>query len=210
MSVSIIWDWNGTLLNDREICLKGVNSLLLARGIPQLTMERYLQIFTFPVKEYYSRAGFDFAREPFEVPAEQFMQLYREMLPSVGLFGDVVTTLSHFRQKGYRQFILSAMEQGILRECVEKRNLIHFFDGIFGIEDNFANSKLTAAKSMLRVSGLNPDRALMIGDTLHDLEAGQVIGVKVLLVARGHQSPERLRINGNLVFPDLVSLRSQV
>jgi len=203
---SIIWDWNGTLLNDLEICLSGVNSLLEDRSLPLLTKDRYLQIFTFPVQEYYSNAGFDFEKEPFEGPAEEFIQRYEELLPGARLFDDVEETLSFFYQNGYRQFILSAMEQRALNQSVQARGISHFFDGIFGIEDNFAKSKLSRAQNMLKITGINPNVALMIGDTLHDLEVGSAIGARVLLVSRGHQSPERLKINGNAVLPDLTTL----
>ena len=203
---SIIWDWNGTLLNDLEICLSGVNSLLEDRSLPLLTKDRYLQIFTFPVREYYSNAGFDFEKEPFEGPAEEFIQRYEELLPGARLFDDVEETLSFFYQNGYRQFILSAMEQRALNQSVQARGISHFFDGIFGIEDNFAKSKLQRAQNMLKITGINPNVALMIGDTLHDLEVGSAIGARVLLVSRGHQSPERLKINGNTVLPDLTTL----
>lgn len=203
---SIIWDWNGTLLNDLEICLSGVNSLLEDRSLPLLTKDRYLQIFTFPVREYYSNAGFDFEKEPFEGPAEEFIQRYEALLPSACLFDDVEETLSFFNQNGYRQFILSAMEQHALNQSVQARGISRFFDGIFGIEDNFAKSKLSRAQNMLKITGINPNEALMIGDTLHDLEVGSAIGARVLLVSRGHQSPDRLKINGNTVLPDLTTL----
>ena len=53
---TIIWDWNGTLLNDTELCKNIVNNLLRERGKELLSTERYKEIFNFPVKDYYAKA----------------------------------------------------------------------------------------------------------------------------------------------------------
>ena len=48
----IIWDWNGTLLNDVKLCADIMNNLLKTRSLPTITLEKYREIFTFPVKDY--------------------------------------------------------------------------------------------------------------------------------------------------------------
>ncbi|RLD72105.1 MAG: HAD family hydrolase, partial [Bacteroidetes bacterium] len=46
---AILWDWNGTLLDDTDICVQCINSLLETRQLNLLNKERYRKIFTFPV-----------------------------------------------------------------------------------------------------------------------------------------------------------------
>ena len=62
---TIIWDWNGTLLNDLRLCVKTINSLLEKRSLPVLTTSSYKEVFSFPVKDYYEKVGFDFSKEDF-------------------------------------------------------------------------------------------------------------------------------------------------
>ena len=64
---TILWDWNGTLLNDTDFCISIVNGLLRARDKEALTKARYLEIFNFPVKDYYKKAGFDFSKEELDL-----------------------------------------------------------------------------------------------------------------------------------------------
>jgi phosphoglycolate phosphatase len=40
---------------------------------------------------------------------------------------------------------------------------------------------------------VDPEQVTMIGDTIHDFEVAQEIGCRVLLIANGHQSAERLK-----------------
>ena len=57
----IIWDWNGTLLNDRWLCVEAINQALNKRNLPMLTEGKYKDVFSFPVEDYYKKVGFDFS-----------------------------------------------------------------------------------------------------------------------------------------------------
>jgi phosphoglycolate phosphatase len=200
---TIIWDWNGTLLNDLDICITGINRLLTRRGLKCLEKEHYRQIFTFPVKDYYLAAGFDFSKEAFEVPAEEYITEYHDLLPGASLFADVVPALGRFQQMGYRQFILSAMEQQALLKSVDSLGIFSYFNKICGIENNLAFSKIHSGKKLLSGENIDPSTTVLIGDTLHDYEVGKELGVEVFLLSRGHQCHSRLNCNGNRVFENL-------
>ena len=73
----ILWDWNGTLLDDVDLCVDALNRLLAGFGYPQrYDHERYRAIFGFPIEEYYVRAGFDFTKHSFAELAEKYMEDY--------------------------------------------------------------------------------------------------------------------------------------
>jgi phosphoglycolate phosphatase len=202
----LLWDWNGTLLNDAEICLQGINILLQKRQLPVLSMTRYRDIFTFPVRDYYQAAGFDFEREAFEIPAEEFIEHYKRLLPKALLFADAKETLKHFQQNGFRQYIVSAMEQKALEKSVADRGIAGFFERISGIENNLAFSKAHRAKELIESEAIEPENCFMIGDTLHDGEVARELGVDIIFISHGHQNAKRLSQNGSLLFPDLTTL----
>ena len=72
----IIWDWNGTLLNDVDFCRRIINRILVENDLPELSLNRYREIFTFPVEDYYKTAGLDFSKTSFEVLGKDFMVEY--------------------------------------------------------------------------------------------------------------------------------------
>ena len=49
----LIWDFNGTILDDMELCLAIENEMLLERGMPTISKEWYLGHFSFPIRAYY-------------------------------------------------------------------------------------------------------------------------------------------------------------
>jgi phosphoglycolate phosphatase len=190
---AIIWDWNGTLLDDVQICINGINGLLSDRHLPLLDENRYRDIFTFPVKEYYEKAGFDFTAEPFDIPAMQFIDYYRAHLPAAELFPDAVEVLEYFRQKGFMQSVLSAMENDFLHMSIKEKSIYDYFEHIAGIHNHFAESKIMQARQLIELMRVKPEDTVIIGDTQHDYEVSNAVGCRILLVARGHQSPEKLK-----------------
>lgn len=193
---TIIWDWNGTLLDDLELSIKAVNVLLKERDLPILTLDRYKDIFGFPVINYYEKAGFDFSKEPFEIPARQYVKLYASGESELKLFPDVVDTLSFLKDNNYRQIVLSAMKEDNLRKMISNAGISHFFDGIFGIKDNYAREKVSIGKQVVENLNLNPEKCLMIGDTLHDAEVAEQCGFDCILFSGGHVAKQRLETTG--------------
>ena len=204
---TIIWDWNGTLLNDLDLSLYSVNVLLEERNRPQLTIDGYKDIFGFPVVDYYVKAGFDFEKEPFEIPARQYVKLYADGEHELKLFPDVIDTLNYFKEKNYRQIVLSAMKDDNLKKMIEKRNISHFFDGIFGIKDNYAREKVSLGKQVVEKLGLNPSKCIMIGDTLHDAEVAEQCGFNCILFSGGHVSKQRLETKKTKIIDSLSELK---
>ena len=205
---TIIWDWNGTLLDDLDLSIKAVNVLLKERDLPILTLDRYKDIFGFPVINYYEKAGFDFSKEPFEIPARQYVKLYASGESELKLFPDVVDTLSFFKDNNYRQIVLSAMKEDNLRKMISNAGISHFFDGIFGIKDNYAREKVSIGKQVVENLDLNPEKCLMIGDTLHDAEVAEQCGFDCILFSGGHVAKQRLETTGFKIIDQHKTLTS--
>ena len=210
MVKTIIWDWNGTLLDDLDLSLESVNILLEERNLPTLSVERYKDIFCFPIVDYYVKAGFDFEKEAFEVPAKKYVKLYASKASELKLFPDVVDTLTYFKENNYRQIVLSAMRDDNLKLMIHNAGISHFFDGSFGIKDNYAREKVTIGKQVVQDLNLNPSECLMIGDTLHDAEVAEQCGFDCILCSRGHASKERLQSTKRVIVDELRALNSEL
>jgi phosphoglycolate phosphatase len=189
----IIWDWNGTILDDVDLCVDLINWLMKQHGLINLTYNEYREIFTIPVKDYYIKAGFDFTKESFEVVGRQWMDEYERRKYECGLFPGIKDILSRIKSAGVQQSILSAYSQHTLDEIVEKYGLTGYFTHIAGLDNIYAASKVALGKTLIEKINIKEGEALMIGDTLHDYEVAKEIGAVPLLLANGHQSRNKLR-----------------
>jgi len=203
---TIIWDCNGTLLNDTDICISTINELLAERGLSEISRENYLELFGFPVIDYYKKIGFKFEKESFEIPANQYIQKYHSKLSQCELHNQVLEVLKYFKESGFKQLVLSASEDTKLKEAITHFKIVDFFDEISGLDNHFAFSKTTLGINMLNKLKISPENTCLIGDTDHDSEVADAIGCKCILIADGHQSKSRLEETGSFVIDNLKDL----
>lgn len=189
----IIWDWNGTLLDDVDIVIDAMNNLLRKRGLPLINRESYKHIFTFPVKDYYARLGFDFLAEPYEKLADEFTAEINSQKYCYKLFPEVEGILEKVSFLGITQSILSASAQDKLTEMVGTFGIDGYFKAVNGLSNHYAHSKIEAGKQCLSILEINAAEVVLIGDTAHDFEAAAALGCDCLLIANGHQSYPRLK-----------------
>ena len=203
---TIIWDWNGTLFDDVAICIESINLLLAERALRPLALEEYLEVFDFPVKDYYQRIGFDFSKEPFEVPANQFISHYFSKVGKAKLHHSAKAVLEFFSSNNYTQLILSASEQQKLNELLVALNIDSYFKSVTGLDHDYATSKTELGIGMLKSLNINPSSVCLVGDTVHDYEVANALGCRCVLVSNGHHAYKRLSETGVQVLSGLDQL----
>ncbi len=203
----IIWDWNGTLLNDRWLSIKAMNQVLSRRSLPRLTEKQYLEIFIFPVIDYYRRLGFDFNREPFSVVGTEFIEEYTKRMFQVHLHPRTRELLEQLSTGGITHSLLSAASQKMLDIIIERHQLQSFFQKILGQDNHYAYGKEKVGEDWIREMEYEKEEVLFIGDTLHDLEVADKLEVSCILLSHGHTSHQRLVEGGGVVLRDMSELR---
>lgn len=203
---TIIWDWNGTLLNDLDLSVASINSLLQKRKLELLNHNSYKEVFAFPVKDYYAAVGFDFSKEDFAIPAREFIDLYNGKVAHCSLHSNVFDVLNHTRSKNIRQFVLSAMQENMLEQTLKEQQIFDYFEGVAGLGDHYAASKVERGEELIAKHRIDKKRTTMIGDTIHDYEVAEQLGIKCILIANGHQSKKRLQTTGATIINNLSEL----
>jgi phosphoglycolate phosphatase len=188
----IIWDWNGTLLGDLGHNVRTMNALLDSASLPQITIDDHRKYFKFPVVDYYKILGFDTSPDSFVLLCEEFNSKYNEGIANCELSPGIRDVLLHLKAENKTQSILSASKQDALENAVKHFELSDVFQYVFGIEDNMASSKFERGKQLMELSHIPCVTTALVGDTTHDLEVGNALGIDVILVDHGHQSIERL------------------
>jgi len=203
----IIWDWNGTLLNDLDLCLAIINPMLLDRGLKTITKEQYLEIFNFPVRDYYQKLGFDFEKEPFELISTEFITAYEIGRPDCKLFNKSKEVLTFLHKIGITQSILSASKKSYLDKAITDYGIKHLFSAVLGLENHHAAGKVDLAESYMSENHSDPRYVLLIGDTIHDAEIADHLGIQCILIPNGHHSRSRLSETDGVLINSLTELR---
>jgi phosphoglycolate phosphatase len=197
----IIWDWNGTLLDDMQLCIEIANSMLSEEGLRlRLTTETYQAAFGFPIRAYYERLGFDTSGNRFPILAARFIGEYDSRVVHCALHPGAKSELERHHTRGAKQTILTAARSDSVQALVQHFGIDHLLDEVVGLDDHFAHGKVDAGRRWLAERGIDPKDAALVGDTLHDHEVAEALGVECFLVSHGHHSHERLAASGCTVL----------
>ena len=191
----IIWDWNGTLIDDAWLFVEIMNGELKDRDLPLINIEDYRTIFTFPVKKYYEILGFNFEKENFKEVGYNFIQKFKARKFDANLFPESVQILDFASKLNIHQSVVSAQEHNLLNETINHYKIDSYFESISGIEHYYADNKIKLAQTVREKINCKNNQILIIGDSSHDFDVSQALGVECVLYSGGHYSKKRLQKN---------------
>lgn len=190
---NIIFDFNGTIINDLDLCINILNYMLESKGYKKVTKERYLEIFTFPIIEYYKLAGFDFNKHSFEELSVEFINLYQKASLECPLYEGVIELLENLKKLNKNIILLSASQLDNLKEQVYHFKIDKYFTEILGLDNILAKSKIEVAEKYFKENNIDLSKTIILGDTIHDGEVAKKLKIDSILIADGHQSYDKLK-----------------
>lgn len=202
----ILWDWNGTLLNDVWLCIDIINNMLSNRKLPVIQYHEYRKIFDFPVQNYYEKAGFDFSEESFELASNEYCAEYANRVNECELHKDAKSILDFFKKHNVNQTILSATDQYRLNRMISDFDLNSYFNKVVGQDNQLAVGKIEKGRQLVQELNVDFKKIALIGDTTHDAEVADIIGVDCILVQQGHHLKSKLELTNAVVIDELSGL----
>ncbi|BFU42166.1 HAD family hydrolase [Krasilnikovia sp. MM14-A1004] len=199
----LVWDWNGTLLDDLHLVVSSTNHAFAATGGRSVDTDEHRRRFRRPVAEFYA--------EILEraVDAEEFGRLdrifheaYRLGLTTASLAADAQAALTAWPGT---QSLLSMWFHDELVPAIDTYGLAGVFARVDGLRTEVGGDlkagHLARHLSELGVAGTD---VVLIGDSLDDASAAQSVGGVAVLYTGGFTDPARLRASGLPVADTLV------
>ena len=192
----ILWDWNGTLLDDTQAALDTLNIMLARRGGTPITMEFYRDHFAFPVKPFYKSIGVCLENEDWDALAREYHDVYAEQPKRLN--PETVAALERVKAAGARQSIISALRQDLLEEITARLGVAKYMDRICGVDNLDGFGKIDRARELISAlqtpqTSQTSQTFILIGDSLHDKEVADALGVRCVLCGQGSHAAWRLR-----------------
>ena len=185
----ILWDWNGTLLDDTQAALDTLNIMLARRGTKPIAMDFYRDHFAFPVKPFYKSIGVCLENEDWDALAQEYHDLYAEQPKRLNT--EAIAALEKVKAAGVKQSIISALRQDLLDEATAFYGVAPYMECIYGVDNLDGASKLDRALELLtHIDDADP---VVIGDALHDKEVADALKVRCVLCGQGSHAAWRLR-----------------
>jgi phosphoglycolate phosphatase-like HAD superfamily hydrolase len=199
----LVWDWNGTLLDDLTLVVSSTNEAFASAGGRSVGADEHRRQFRRPVAEFYA--------EILEraVDAEEFGRLdrifhdaYRLGLTTTTLAADAMAALKAWPGA---QSLLSMWFHDELVPAVETYGLAGLFARVDGLRTEVGGDlKAGHLARHLEALGVTAGDVVLIGDSLDDGAAADSVGAASVLYTGGFTDPARLRASGRPVADTLV------
>ncbi len=187
----VIWDWNGTLLDDLAIVIESLNMGIGKLGLGPIDEDEYRNHFTRPVRAFYDSL---FGRPVFDMEWQLLNKTFHDeyflRVSSAELAVDAIEALTRVDDLSWTQSLLSMTTHHELVEVVRSRGVLHRFTLLDGLREETGGHKARHLKEHITWLGMSPENAVVIGDTPDDAVAARHVGAGVILYDGGtHHLP---------------------
>lgn len=204
----IIWDFNGTLIDDIDAALASVNDMLTRRELPIISFEQYASYVDTPIIKFYEHIFDDLYSMDFGEIAVEFNEGYEKHLPDRAVMANAEEVLEYFNSKGKLQTVISATHIDKVNNRLTEFGLSGYFDKILAHNNLIAEDKTHLAVGYFEEKGISPSEAVVIGDCVADFKMAQTLGCDCILTTQGHQSRKEFAETNAVVIDSLAELKN--
>jgi phosphoglycolate phosphatase-like HAD superfamily hydrolase len=199
----LVWDWNGTLLDDLDLVVAATNASLASVGGPSITVDEHRRDFCRPLAMYYSQVlGRQVSSDEFATLDRAFHDAYRLGLAECRLAGDAMTAI---RSWNGSQSLLSMFFHHELVPVVTRHGLVEHLRRVDGLRDPVGGGPKTPhLQAHLEALDIQAQDCVLIGDSVDDAEAAAAVGARIVLYGGGITDMDRLHATGLPVATTLV------
>lgn len=189
--IHIVWDWNGTLLDDLGIVIEAANVSLAGHGVGPIDEDDYRNHFTRPIRAFYdSLFGRAVSDTEWHLLNDTFHDEYYARVDGADLTTDSLSALDCADSFGWRQSLLSMSPQGWLVDVVGRKGVSNRFALVDGLTGPTGGTKAVHLATHLERQGVAPESTVVIGDTPDDAVAARHVGAQPILYDGGsHHLP---------------------
>ncbi|MET8305882.1 MULTISPECIES: HAD hydrolase-like protein [unclassified Micromonospora] len=208
----LVWDWNGTLLNDLSLVVAATNAVFASVGGPAVTSEEHRVRFRRPIAEYYAEVlGQAVDDDEFGRLDRIFHDAYRSGLTTCELAADARTAMASWTGS---QSLLSMWFHEELVPTVHTYGLTSHFARVDGLRATVGGGrKAESLQQHLAELGVDGTSVVLIGDSIDDADAALAVGGRAVLYTGGFTDRARLQASGHPVadtLTDAVTLAREV
>ena len=198
----IIFDWDGTLSDSVGLITDlMIQSFLLHNVSPPSRMEvadilgiKLSEAFKILLKEKDQNAS--------ELIFNSYIELYNQSSNKVKLFDGVELGIKELHRYGYKIAIATGGGRNYLDSCLAQTSIKEFINVTKTSDDCFSKPHPQMCNEILNELIIEPEKSIVIGDSIHDLQMAKNAGISSLAVTYGAHKQDSLSVYDALDYMD--------
>jgi len=181
----IVFDWDGTLMDSTQLIARSLRQACRDVGCCVPSEEEALFVIGLNMADTFDRVVPDLAEEGRRRLVERYRHHFLAGEHEAPLFGGVREMLADLHAQGRRLAVATGKARRGLDRALAATGLAPWFEATRCADEGFAKPHPGMLLKLLDMTGVDPARALMVGDTTHDLELAANAGVDAVAVTYG-------------------------
>ena len=203
---TVIYDLDGTLIDSAKDMQVAVSRVLADHGLPPVT-EDDVRIFMgqgskVTMDKAFTKYGKTLDDEALSAATREFVRYYEaDPVGHTTAFAGVAEVVSRFGKLGLKQGVCTNKFERPSRMILEHLKLMPPITDLAGA-DTFPVRKPDPRHILMLVErmGRTPERAVMIGNSIHDVEAAHAAGLPAVLVSWGYTAKPASELGAEAVI----------
>jgi phosphoglycolate phosphatase len=197
----IVFDWDGTLADSTGLITNSIREAFAELGLAVPTREDASFVIGLGLMQAMQYLAPNATPKQIEDITEAYKHHYLKHDGDILLFDGVVSTLPRLKDDGYLLAVATGKSRKGLDRALAHTGLGHYFDYSRCADECHSKPHPQMLEEITDRLGVEANRAVMIGDTTHDLQMALNAGTAALGVAYGaHPRNELAGLNPLAIF----------
>jgi phosphoglycolate phosphatase len=188
----IVFDWDGTLIDSTACIVGAVQAACRDLGLPEPSYAHASQVIGLGLADALRHSAPDLDAARLELMIDRYKYHYLARDRELSLFDGVYELIGELRSRGALLAVATGKSRAGLNRALQASGLVDFFAASRCADECFSKPHPQMLEELLEELDVAPERALMIGDTTHDLQMARNAGVDGVAVTYGAHSVEQL------------------
>jgi HAD superfamily hydrolase (TIGR01509 family) len=192
---SVVFDFDGTLVDSMKIIFEALNEALSKRNLPTIGLDLLGRMAGRPISDIINAKMY--VPEPtIKTIEEDVFKAYVEFCRmSCQLLPNVENTLKVLKSKGVKLGLLTTTPRKPLKVVVRKLAIGNYFEIMLAKDDAKSKPDPDGLKQIITEFGIRKDECLYVGDSPIDILTGKAAGIRTIAITTGVTTMEQLKEN---------------
>ncbi|HSH92009.1 MAG TPA: HAD-IA family hydrolase [Ramlibacter sp.] len=185
----IAFDWDGTLFDSTRIIVRCIQRAVVDVGGAEPTEKAAAYVIGMGLMQALAHAAPDVPKEKYPELGARYRYHYLQHQDDLCLFDGVLELLDELKARHHWLAVATGKSRRGLDDALQSVQLKGRFDGSRTADETAGKPHPLMLEELMRESGIDPARTLMIGDTTHDLQMAVNAGCAAVGVSYGAHDP---------------------
>jgi phosphoglycolate phosphatase len=181
----VVFDWDGTLMDSTRLIASCLQAACRDVGAPVPSDSEALFVIGLNMADTFQRVVPELDDEARRRLGERYRHHFLAREHEAPLYEGVREMLGELHGRGRRLAVATGKARRGLDRALDATGLARWFEATRCADEGFAKPHPDMLLMLLDITGVEPRRALMVGDTTHDLELAANAGIEAVSVSYG-------------------------